>query len=193
MRGQSEHVGKSELLSRIRTSRDKMAMILEAIPPSLFLHPHAIGRWSVRDLLAHFVAHQQRALAEIAAGRRGERLALDPNDSSAFNALDPNDSSAFNALDSNDSSAFNAGAVFAWSSLLPVEALAAWERSCGCVIGIVEELTETDFAPDSSLERALGDTVDGALANNTYAHYAEHLPALEAFVERWRPARLRSP
>jgi DinB superfamily len=171
MRGRPEHVGKSELLSRLRTSRDKMAMILEAIPPSLFLHPQAIGRWSVRDLLAHFVAHQQRALAEIAAGRRGERLALDPNDSSAFNA----------------------GAVFAWSSLLRVEALAAWERSCGCVIGIVEELTEADFAPDSSLERALGDTVDGALANNTYAHYAEHLPALEAFVERWRPARLRSP
>jgi DinB superfamily len=182
MRGRPEHVGKSELLSRLRTSRDKMAMILEAIPPSLFLHPQAIGRWSVRDLLAHFVAHQQRALAEIAAGRRGERLALDPNDSSACNWLDP-----------NDSSACNAGAVFAWSTLLRVEALAAWERSCGCVIGIVEELTEADFAPDSSLERALGDTVDGALANNTYAHYAEHLPALEAFVERWRPARLRSP
>jgi hypothetical protein len=36
---------------------------------------------------------------------------------------------------------------------------------------------------------ALGDTVDGALANNTYTHYAEHLPALEAFVVRCRQAR----
>jgi len=41
-------------------------------------------------------------------------------------------------------------------------------------------LTESDFAPGSALEHALGDTVDGALANNTYEHYVEHLPGLEA-------------
>jgi hypothetical protein len=137
-------------------------MLLEAIPPSLFLQPDAIGGWSVRDLLAHFVAHEQRALAEIAAACRGARLEIDPNGTSHFNA----------------------GAVFAWASLQPAEARAAWERSSRHVVEIVAELSEEDFAPGSALEQALGDTVDGALANNTYTHYAEHVPALEAFVAR---------
>ena len=137
-------------------------MLLNAIPPSLFLQPDSIGHWSVRDLLAHFVAHEQRALAEIAAARQGDRLAADPH-----------------GMDE-----FNAGAVFAWAPLQPVEALAAWDRSYRRVVEVVEELTEADFAPGSSLEQALGDTLDGALANNTYAHYAEHVQALKAFIAR---------
>jgi hypothetical protein len=43
-----------------------------------------------------------------------------------------------------------------------------------------------DFAPGSALEQALGDAVDGALANSTYTHHAEHLPALAAFVAKYR-------
>jgi hypothetical protein len=42
-------------------------VLVEAIPPSLLLQPDAIGDWSVRDLLAHFVAHEQRALVEALA------------------------------------------------------------------------------------------------------------------------------
>jgi hypothetical protein len=164
MTGRAEHIGKSELLLRIRTSRDAVASLLAAVPPEAFLRPGTIGRWSARDLLAHFVAHEQRARAEIAAARRGERL---PSDPTATNE-------------------FNAGAVFAWAPLLPAEARAAWDRSYRSVVEIIEELADADFAPGSALERALGDTVDGALANNTYTHYAEHLPALEAFVTRAR-------
>jgi hypothetical protein len=121
----------------------------------------------VRDLLAHFVAHEQHALDEIARAGRGERVTVDPG-----------------ALDE-----FNAGAVFAWSTLEAADALATWHRSFHRVVEIVEALADADFAPGSVLEQALGDTVDGALANNTYAHYAEHAPDLEAFVARCRAAR----
>jgi hypothetical protein len=141
-------------------------MLLNTIPPSMFLQSDSIGHWSVRDLLAHFVAHEQRALAEIAAARRGECMAADPS-----------------GMDE-----FNAGAAFAWAPLQPIDALAAWDRSFRRVVEVVEELTEADFAPGSSLEQALGDTVDGALANNTYAHYAEHVQVLTAFVARCAPA-----
>ena len=164
MTSRTEHIGKSELLSRLRTSRDTVASLLVAIPPAAFLQADAIDRWSVRDLLAHFVAHEQRALAEIAAARRGERLVSDPT---AINE-------------------FNAGAAFAWASLQPAEARRAWDRSYSRVVDTIEELREADFAPGSALEQALGDTVNGALANNTYTHYAEHLPALAAFVAKWR-------
>ncbi len=162
MTSRAEHIGKSELLLRIRTARDTVALLLTAIPPAAFLQPDAIGRWSVRDLLAHFVAHEQRALAEIAAARRGERLA---SDSTGMNE-------------------FNAGAVFAWAAFQPAEARAAWDQSYRHVVEAIKELSESDFAPGSALEQALGDTVDGALANNTYTHYAEHLHALQALAAR---------
>jgi uncharacterized protein YndB with AHSA1/START domain len=161
-----EQVGRKELLSRLRRSRDAVAALLAAIPPATFLEAGAIGAWSVRDLLAHFVAHEQRALAEIAAARRGDRLTID-------------------ATATNE---FNAGAVFAWASLQPPEAWAAWDRSYRQIVETVEALADADVAPGSALEQALGDTVDGALANNTYTHYEEHMPALEAFVARCRPA-----
>ena len=107
MTSRTGHIGKNELLSRIRTSRDNVAMLLDAIPPSLLLQPDAIGRWSVRDLLAHFVAHEQRALAEIAGAWRSERLEIDPNGASEFNA----------------------GAASAWAPLQPAEALGACRRN----------------------------------------------------------------
>jgi hypothetical protein len=162
MTSRTEHIGKRELLSRIRTSRDSIASLLDAIPPEAFLRADAIGCWSVRDLLAHLVAHEQRAVAEIAAAHRGERLSSDPTGANEFNA----------------------GAVFAWAPFEPAEARVAWDRSYRRVVEVIEELAEADFAPGSALEQALGDTVDGALANNTYVHYAEHRPALEAFVAR---------
>ena len=123
-------------------------MLLQAIPTPLLLQPDAIGGWSVRDLLAHFVAHEQRALAEIAAARRGERLEIDPNGTSEFNA----------------------GAAFAWAPLQPAEALAAWDRSYGCVVAIVEQLSEADFAPAAPWSR----------------------PWAIPWTERWRTTRTRT-
>jgi Mycothiol maleylpyruvate isomerase N-terminal domain len=164
MTNQADHVEKRELLLRIRTSRDSVASLIAAIPPTAFLQTDALGHWSARDLLAHFVAHEQRALAEIVLAQRGERLTIDHAGADEFNA----------------------GAAFAWAPLQPAEARAAWDRSYRRVVEALEALSEADFAPGSALEQALGDTVDGALANNTYAHYAEHLPALEAFVARYR-------
>jgi Mycothiol maleylpyruvate isomerase N-terminal domain len=167
MTNRTEHIAKRELLSRVKTSRDAVASLLAALPPEAFLQSDAIDRWSVRDLLAHFVAHEQRALAEIAAARRGERLPNAPTGADAFNA----------------------GAVFAWALFQPADARAAWDRSYRRVVEVIEELAEADLAPGSALEQALGDTVDGALANNTYTHYAEHLPALEVFVARFEGNR----
>jgi DinB superfamily len=158
----SERVGKPELLHRLKVGRDRLATVLDAVPSSVFLRPNTIGQWSVRDVLVHLVAHEQRALTEIASARRGERLAIEHQRTAAFNA----------------------GAVFARAPLGREDALAAWEQSYRQVVKGVETLRESDFAPGSTLEQWLGETIDGALANNTYAHDAEHLPRLEALVAR---------
>jgi hypothetical protein len=64
------------------------------------------------------------------------------------------------------------------------DTLAAWERSYRQVVEVVKALRESDFRPGNRLEQLLGDTINGTLANNTYAHYAKHLPRLEALVAR---------
>jgi hypothetical protein len=133
----AERVDKREPLSRLNARRDQLVNALADIPEPVFRRP-LIARWSVRDLLGHLVAHEQRALAEIAVARRGERLAIDHTGTDAFNA----------------------GAAFAWTPFGREEALAAWERSYRSVVAAVEALSETDFVAGSALEQALGDTVD---------------------------------
>jgi hypothetical protein len=154
----SERVGKPEFLHRLKVGRDR----LDTVPSSVFLRPNTIGPWSVRDVLAHLVAHEQRALTEMASARREERRAIEHQRTAAFNA----------------------GAVFAWTPLGREDALAAWEQSYRQVVKGVETLRESDFALGSTLEQWLGETIDGALTNNTYAHDAEHRPRSEAVVAR---------
>jgi hypothetical protein len=91
-------------------------VVLTLIPDAAFLRADAIGQWSVRDLLAHLVAHEQRALAEIAAARRGQPMAIDHGCTDEFNA----------------------GAVFAWAPFGRREALAAWDHSYRQVVTMVE-------------------------------------------------------
>ncbi len=92
------------------------------------------------DVLAHFVAHEQRALAELRLAGRGERLQIDHA-----------------ATDT-----FNDGAMLAWRTLDPVTARAAWGASARQVVAGVTALAEADFDRAGSLA--------AALTNNTYGH-----------------------
>ena len=39
-----------------------------------------------------------------------------------------------------------------------------------------------EYDPNGPLCAIHGDTIDGALGNNTYGHYAEHLPEVQAWL-----------
>ena len=153
-------VGKAELLRRLRQGKAEMDAALAALSPERMIEPRTLGDWSVKDLIAHFTAHEQRALAEIRAARRGGPLPPDPRD------------------------ALNERAVEAsrWHALESVRA--DWERSFVEVVTAVELLSDADFDPAGSVVYVLGDTIDGALANNSYSHYAEHLDAVRALARR---------
>lgn len=149
-------IGKAELLRRLRQGKAVMDRALAGLSPELLTLPYALGEWSVKDLLAHFTAHEQRALAEIRAAQRGQPLPPPPD------------------YDLNEA----AVEASRWQSLDAVRA--DWERSFQEVVMAVELLPDADFNPGGPLVQALGETIEGALANNTYEHYAEHLDALLA-------------
>ena len=156
-------VGKTELLRRLRQGKAAMDGALAALSPEMMVTQRQLGDWSVKDLIAHFTAHEQRALGELRSALRGGPLPPDPGED------------------------FNRRTVEAsrWHALEDVRA--DWERSFREVITAVELLSDADFDPSGGVVYVLGDTIDGALANHSYAHYAEHLDAVLALVGQPKP------
>ena len=165
----AESVSKQELQQRLLREQVRFLAVLAEVTSADAHEPCAVGAWSIQDVLAHIVAHEQQALAELRAALKGEHLASHHAEINVFNA----------------------GAVLAWRSLPWSSALAAWEHSFREVVEAVDALTEEDFLPSSVVSQALEDSIDGALANNTYGHYAEHLPGVLEFVRRQREGQSR--
>lgn len=155
-------IGKQELLQRLQSGYARFQQLIAHLTPAQLQAPGVIGRWSIKDLIAHFIAHEQFALSEIAAAQRGEKY------HSPF----------------QDSDEINAAVVEQYADTPAEEVFAAWETSFRGVVAAVQALADAEFAADGAVARLLEDTIDGALANNTYEHYAEHTPAVAAWIGR---------
>jgi hypothetical protein len=151
-----ETVGKAELVERLKRESRRLDDVIGRLDRNV-----RIGAWSLTDFLAHLIAHEQRAMAEVQAALRGEPFLIDHG--------------------AND--AFNQGATFS-NRLYPFNTVyRAWLESYASVLEFVNALPDDVFHAPNSVTQILSDTIDGALANNTYAHYAEHLPRLIALLE----------
>ena len=158
----AEHVSKYELLQRLHKGCEQFRHLIAPLTHAELGTPGVLGAWSIKDIVAHFIAHEQFALGELAAARNGEAFEYPVEGTDAINA-----------------------AATAQHSGTPAEqVLLRWEQSFRQVVALAEALAEADFAPDSAVVQRLGDTIDGALANNTYEHYAEHTPAVREWIAR---------
>lgn len=155
-------VDKQELLQRLQLGYVRFQQLIVHRTPDQLQVAGVIGSWSIKDLIAHFIAHEQFALREIAAARRGERYHTPFQDTDQMNA-----------------------AVVEQYADTPIEhVLVAWETSFRQVVAEVEALTDAEFAIDGTVVGLLEDTIDGALGNNTYEHYAEHTPEVVSWLSR---------
>jgi uncharacterized protein (TIGR03083 family) len=166
--GVDPQVSKAELLDRLQRDHTRLEAVLDRLTPAQLTAPGAIGAWSIKDLLAHLIAHEQRALEEVRSALRDERLEIDHA--------------------AND--AFNAGAVTAYRALSLAAVREAWEASYRQVVETVATLPDAAFDPSGPVVAALADSIDGALANNTYAHYAEHRRQIETSLPTLIDSRL---
>lgn len=155
-------IDKAELTRRIAAGYQRLAGLIDHLSPAQMEQPGAFGSLSIKDLLAHLIAHEQRALEELRAAQRGCQLPIDHA--------------------AND--AFNAGAVAAVAPIDPSSVRVAWERSVQQVLTAIHVLDDADFQPTSTLTQILEDSIDGAIGNNTYEHYAEHWPEVVAWIAR---------
>lgn len=158
----SFEIDKTELARRINEEYQRLAGLIDQLSSAQMEQPHAVGTVSIKDLLAHLIAHEQRAIQELRFARQGQQLPIDHA--------------------ANDS--FNAGAVTAITPFDPASVRAAWDRSMQQVLATIQGLDDADFLPTSALVQMLEDSIDGALGNNTYGHYAEHRPDVEAWIKQ---------
>ncbi len=153
---------KAEILTRLKAEHDALAAMLAELPLVILLEPNLGGGWSVKDVIAHFILHEQHALAELQHALCGEPLPADEMDNDIANAR---------AVAQSRAQAF-------------IKVKAGWDRSYREVFKALEAIPEAEFEPGSRLERVLGDSVEGTFGNNTYEHYAEHSPAIRSLVSR---------
>jgi ribosomal protein S18 acetylase RimI-like enzyme len=157
-----ETVDRTELLRRLEREYRRFQGALAALAPEQLEAPGAIDAWSIKDLVAHLIAHEQFALREVRHALRGERFVPDTHDSRVVNAR----------------------AVAERQHQPAAEVLQAWEASFEQVVAAIQALPDSAFDPDGAVVQLLEDTIDGAFGNNTYEHYAEHLPAVEAWLRQ---------
>lgn len=155
-------VDKAELLRRMERSFRYFDWLLtrvasEGDPEA----PGVTGEWSVKDVVAHLIAHEQRTIEEIAWAKHGETLPIKHEE--------------------NDS--FNDGAVYACRAMSFEFVCKQWRRSYQSVVETISSLDEADFDPESGVVKALDDSIDGAVANNTYEHYHHHGAEIEAWLD----------
>jgi uncharacterized protein (TIGR03083 family) len=153
-------VDQAELLRRLDQEYRRFHATIARLTPDQLHTPGVVGSWSIIDVIAHFIAHEQFALRELAHARQGE-------------VYDPAE---------NDTDTVNGRAVAEHRHRSVDEVLQAWDASYRQVVAAVRALSAADFDPAGPVAQVLDDSIDGALGNNTYDHYVEHLPAIEAWV-----------
>lgn len=157
---------QTEILDCLHGEYQRFQDRLRCLTDEQMAHPGTIRDWSVKDLIAHLIAHEQRALQELRLALGGERMAID------HAAVD----------------AFNDGAVTGSRPYSSEEVRRAWKRSFDEVVAVVEGVPERCFDLSHPITLLLDDSIDGALANNTYDHYREHMADLELAIQHFGAA-----
>jgi uncharacterized protein (TIGR03083 family) len=155
-------VDRAELLRRLDREYRRFHSAIARLTPAQLQTPGVVGTWSIKDVIAHFIVHEQFALHELQHALRGER----------YRPEEP------------EPATINDRAVAERRAQSLGDVLQAWDESYHQVVAAVRSLTDAAFDPTRSVVQLLEDTIDGALGNNTYDHYAEHLPAIEAWMQQ---------
>ncbi len=162
-------LSKSLLLETLRAKRQEWEETLFAIGAAWMLRPGLEGDWSARDIVAHATAYERWLLEWLAATERGE--------SARPTALDDTD------MRRRDQAAHKLTLAFPLDLVLG-DSWLTFERLCVAVERLSEpDLEDARRAPQFVRRRWGGQTsLAQAIANLTYEHYDDHLPAMRALA-----------
>jgi hypothetical protein len=147
---------KATLLSTIKTEHTKLESILAVLPPSLMEVDTPGQYWTIKETIVHITSWEQVLLADYSRLKQGETI----------HELDGDDE----INESNAATRKNAASKSA------DEALAEFNKSFRQIVVWLENLPEDDL----DWPFAYGMTLGEFICEDTWKHYAEHLPLLSS-------------
>lgn len=154
-----DRLSRDEILRRLDLEYQRLIATFDRLKPEQWLAAGAVGTWTAKDVMSHLVYWNRFPVEELQAAVNGTSFAHPEGTGDEINAR----------------------AVESFRDWTPEAVRSAFEHSYVEVLDCVKALSDTAFEADSPIEKALDETVHGALANNTY----EHWPIHEAQIREW--------
>lgn len=153
---------RQDILARLDDAYRQFHDALAAVKPEQMEQSGVVGFWSVKDLLAHLIFWNQFPVQELQAALVGVTVAHPDGSGDEINAW-----------------------AVSFYCDQPADAVReAFEQSYRDLLTCIKALPDSAFDAGSAVEQVLGETVHGALGNNTY----EHWPVHEAQLRAWSAA-----
>lgn len=164
---------KRELIASIRRERGRLDDAIGAVPVERLEEPLLEDGMSVKDVMAHVTAWEQRALGWFRAAHNGET----PEDRREFVTASIDEAAWQGRID-----AFNKR-VFDENHSRPLEdVLSEYRRSFGEYQQAVEGLSDEDLFGAWRFEWMNGRALAAAVRGNSDEHYQEHAEQIEAAI-----------
>ena len=166
----TEAMDKAKLLDKMHGGYDELDALLITFTPEQLTTEGVSGTWSIKDILAHLASWQQRTLQRLDAAARNEA---------------PDVPDIANEEEENQ---LNERFYSENRELTPAEVLNNYHAAYAALVTAVEQASDEDlFTPGRFAW--LGDTVLWeTVAGNTYDHIAEHIGAIQNWVENTKQA-----
>ncbi len=154
---------RSALLDAIQTGRRRFLERISEFTPEDLVAPGAVGKWSVKDLLAHILIHEQRMLLWVGTTLRGGTPA-DPQPYS---------------MPEEDLNRLNEEIYLANRDRPLLEILRELDSAHARSLALVAAASETDLFDPKRFHLQEGEALWEAVAANTYQHEEEHTRDLD--------------
>jgi uncharacterized protein (TIGR03083 family) len=151
---------KRELLEAIQKGRAELEAALDGLTPGQMTAPGASGEWSVKDILGHITMWESRLVTTLYAIERGAtpKMFHTPAEVDQANAES-----------------------YAEQRDRPLErTLSDFHAAHAQLLKRLERVKEGDLTDPKRFRWMEGEPLERLVASDTFAHYAEHRPAIEA-------------
>ncbi|MBN1935425.1 MAG: ClbS/DfsB family four-helix bundle protein [Anaerolineae bacterium] len=156
----SEEMNKAKLLELAQTERQRFTTLIGTLSQAQMLQPVVQGLWSVKDIVAHLTAWEERMVRWLNQMRRGETAFGDWKEIDVLNAE-----------------------AFEERKDWPLErVLADSERSFSQAIELVQSVPEAEWLAEVQFPWGRGPLWHLAAAN-TFWHYPEHTWAIRVWLD----------
>lgn len=159
-------ITKRQLLDRIEHAHAEFEAAFAGLSDAQMAEPGAQNDWSIKDILAHVTFWHRRLSYLLGCAQRGE----------PFVSLRQPGEEGSASVDRANAENYAANRDRPLSELR-----AEYAQAYDQALASVAALTDADLQADSQISANLGGPVLELIAGDTYEHYQEHLPPIQAW------------